>query len=805
MRFLFTLAAIVLGIVVMTSMLIAKETTSKTLDYYEELAAGDADFIVQNNGSAFMEKELEGLKDDINIEKDVSALLKHGFVEINELTKAQSSVRISGVSSFDNGLLALPVIKGDLREEGLVITENAAKLWGKTIGDSVLFSNMGTLGITAIVDDGTMLNSPGTLEQATVQSFRVMVPLKVLQDWSDLDGQLTNYHFNVKENVEQETFLTNIQAKLDDSTLFIQPIVLDDKQNNDVEGLYWVFDIIAVLSVFISAFIALNMIYASVVERRKEFAIMKSLGYTNGQVYRLIIQEIGLLAIVGTAIALPIGVWFGDVFQKLLLSAIANQQVTYTLEIAWPLTIATIVGLLFPFVAAFIPVYQAGKTSVMEAIIDKPLTTNRVRSIGVVRFLLGVTFTGIGMIDHPIALLFLFVGLVFLYPLFMGAIQWAVRPLFHVVFKYPGKQATRSMKQFNNRNANTSAMLAVGVSLALFMSALLISLPTGMEAEIRTMFGGDIHVAKETPWEKSDVKAIQDSENVTDVERFAEVPQITWKTKEGESREFSIMSFANQAEDADMFRIRDETSDPSPLPNLYLGERALAEWGGKIGDTMTLNTPAGKQDFFIKASIESTHYTDYVGFLNEEDVETALSWPYTYNIAITTINEAAQPLVIEEMRETQGDELVSISTASQVAEKSKQALTGMEELIQGLLLLIIILSAIGISNTLFMNILERTREIGMMRAIGFTKAQVRLMIIVEGLFIGFVGLIVGVGYGILIIYLNAQSEKELLDFIIPKDSLFLAIVGGLLFTLLATWLPTITASRVSVKEAISHE
>src|SRR5690625_4813775 len=168
MRFLFTLAAIVLGIVVMTSMLIAKETTSKTLDYYEELSAGDADFFVQSNGGPFSEKELEGLKNHPEMEKDVSALLKHGFVDIDELNKAQSSVRISGVSSFDNGLLALPVIEGDLREEGLVITENAAKLWDKGLGDSVLFSHMGTLEITAIVEDGAMLNSPETLEQATV-------------------------------------------------------------------------------------------------------------------------------------------------------------------------------------------------------------------------------------------------------------------------------------------------------------------------------------------------------------------------------------------------------------------------------------------------------------------------------------------------------------------------------------------------------------------------------------------------------------------------------------------------------------
>lgn len=804
-RFVFTLSAIVLGIIVMTSMLIAKETTSKSLEYYEKLYTGDADFFVQSNNYSFSEEELKQLDHTNEIEKDVAALLKMSSVEIDTLNTAQSSVRISGVSSFDNGLLVLPVKEGDLSKQGLVITENAAKLWNKKIGDLVSFSNMGTLAVTAIVEEGAMLSSPKTLDQANFQSARVMVPLSVLQEWARLKGKITDYRFKIKDGSNPETLLNEMQIKLKSSNLFIQPVVIDDRQNNDVEGLYWIFDIIAILSVFISGFIAFNMIYTSVIERRKEFAIMKSLGYTNGKLYRLILQEIGLLAIIGTLIALPIGVWFGGVIQELLLSAIATQEVTYTLEIKSPLIISAIVGLLFPFMAAFFPVFKAGKTSVMEAIVDRTMTKPRVKGYGLLRLVLGVIFTGVGVIDHPIAFLFLFIGLVFLYPLFMSIIQWALRPLFKFIFKYPGEQAARSMKQFNNRNANTSAMLAIGVSLALFMSAMLISIPDGMGAEIRSMYGGNLHVNKETPWEEADLRAIQEVEEITGAYLFAEIPHTTWQTKDGESRQFSLISFTNHPQNADMFRIIEETDNTSSLINLYLGERALSEWGGEVGDTMTLNTPAGEQEFLVKASIESTHYTGYVGFLNEADMKTALHWPYTYNLAISTESEDSLPIVMDQIWETFGQEIVSVSTASMVAEKSKQALTGMEELLQGLLILIIALSAIGISNTLFMNILERTKEIGMMRAIGFTKTQVRLMIIAEGLFIGLVGVIIGIGYGICIIYLNAQSEKELLSFTIPKDSLFLAISSGLLLTLIAAWLPSMIATRVSVKEAISHE
>lgn len=94
-----------------------------------------------------------------------------------------------------------------------------------------------------------------------------------------------------------------------------------------------------------------------------------------------------------------------------------------------------------------------------------------------------------------------------------------------------------------------------------------------------------------------------------------------------------------------------------------------------------------------------------------------------------------------------------------------------------------------------------------MRALGFTKGQVRFMIIAEGLFIGIAGVVVGTAYGILVIYLNSISAdaQGLLDFAIPWVSLILAIAGGILFTLLASWLPSYTASRISVKEAIQYE
>ncbi|WP_165769027.1 ABC transporter permease [Virgibacillus profundi] len=806
-RFFFTLIALIIGVVVMAGMLIAKQTTSSTLNHYEQLYAGNADYWIQSNGFSFQESELDWLVDREDFDKGNAALLKQGFVELDGVSPAQASVRITGVASFDNGINELPEKEGDVTKEGLIITENAANLWGKEIGDTVIFKDMGSMEVTAIVYEGSMLKSPQTMEKAAFQHSRVMIPLDTLQNWTGMEDEITNYRFATKNHERSDELLTSYQAELSSSDLYIQPVVIDGRQNNDMEGLYWTFNIIAILSVFISGFIVFNMIYASIIERRKEFAVMKSLGYTNGNINRLVLQEIGLLALIGTTLALPIGILFGGFFQEMLMAAIATQNITYDLELTVPLIISAAVGILFPFLAAAFPVYQAGKTPVMEAMVDKAAQQRASKGGNTIRIVAGVICTGIGLIDNNIAFLFLFIGLVLLYPLFMRGIQSMISPLFKWIFNYSGKQAIRSVKQFENRNVNTSAMLAIGVSLALFMSATLESLPDGMESEVRSTYGGDIHVVKESPWQDGDLETVEAMEGIASAYRFADIPNVTWETQNEEEREFSIMSFSGEAEEAEIFLITAEANEATELATLYLGERALAEWGGEVGDVFTMNTPSGKTDFFVKGSVQTSHYTNYVAFVEESTLRTVLNWTGQYNLAITANDEASIPLVYDQVWETYGDELSNVNSASMTVAQSTNALTGMNELMQGLLLLIIVLSAIGISNTLFMNTLERVKEIGTMRAIGFTKGQVRFMIIAEGLIIGLVGVIVGIGYGILVIYLNSQSDQAqaLLSFTVPWTSLILAISGGLLFTFFASWLPSVIASSVPVKEAISYE
>src|SRR5690625_1217974 len=362
-RFFISLLGIILGISFVTSMLIADRTTNDVFDYYEQMYVANADYWVLSDEHTYPEDVVSPVLSSSEVTETLLALDKQAFLELDgDQTVNQRSVRITGVDNQDSSLLKLPVIEGTLDNEGLVIPDTTANLLNKKVGDTIKFTNMGEARISAIVEYMQLLVSPSDWEGAESSSFRMMAPLDLLRDWTGMDSELSYVRFQTNEGGEE--LFQSLQREFQNSHAYIQPVVADDRQSNDIGGLYTFFYLIAGLSMFISGFIVFNMIYTSVMERKKEFAIMKSFGYLQSSIYKLIFIEVTLLAIIGTSIGVPIGIWLGDMFMQTLLGVFEFDMV-YTLNWKIPTLISVIIGLLFPVIFSLFPIYNAGKTSVL--------------------------------------------------------------------------------------------------------------------------------------------------------------------------------------------------------------------------------------------------------------------------------------------------------------------------------------------------------------------------------------------------------------------------------------------------------
>ncbi|MEB2282390.1 ABC transporter permease [Lysinibacillus xylanilyticus] len=803
-RFFISLLGIILGIAFVTSMLIADKTTNDVFDYYEEMYVANADYWVLSDEHTYSEDVVSSVLTSPIVTETMLALDKQAFFELEgDQSLNQRSVRITGVNDQSSSLLKLPVIEGSLDNEGLVIPKAVANLLNKNVGDTIRFTDLGEAKVSAIVEYTQLLASPSNWERAESTSFRIMAPLELLQEWTGMEDKLSYVRFQITE--EGEKLFQSLQEEFRNSNVYVQPVVADDRQSNDIGGLYTFFYLIAGLSMFISGFIVFNMIYTSVMERKKEFAIMKSFGYLQSSVSRLILIEVLLLGLIGTAVGVPMGIWLGDMFMQTLLSVFEFDMV-YTLNWKIPALIAVVVGILFPVVSSLFPIYNAGKTSVLLTL-KMANQTQSSRSLYIVRAVLGVGLLAFVFINHPISYLAILVSIILLFPLLLLGVSRIFKPILKLIFGYSGSLATQTLTKQLNRNANTAAILAVGIAVILLLSAVIESAPEGYENEIRNTYGGDLRVSSEAPWSNQDIEKLLSYDAVVNVDPLTEATPITWVTTDGEKRQFSI--FAVDEEGPTLFESSNKDNlyyELAKEPSVILGERAFDEWGGNIGEYIYINTPSGKQQLEVLDVVKTSNYSGYVAFMDENHLNNKFGWANHFDILLTLNDGYTGEQLRNELWLDFSTHLSKVETVEDEIKSTTSAVTGMNELILIMLVLIIGLASIGTANTLLMNTLERTTEIGTMRALGFTKQQVKKMIIGEGLLIGLSGVIGGIISGVVLLYTTSQSELlgGFISFQLPLGNIILALIAGVSLSLLASWISSTTASKINIISSLKE-
>lgn len=803
-RFFFSLLGIILGISFITSMLIADKTTDDVFNYYEQMYVANADYWVLSDEHTFSEEEVSSVTKSSMVTGTLLALDKQAFLELeNDHSLNQRSVRITGVNDQNSSLLILPVIEGDLDNEGLVISENVANLLEKSVGDTIQFSNMGEAKISAIVEYTQLLASPSNWEKAESNSFRMIAPLHLLREWTGQDHELSYVRFQTNE--EGEKLFTSLQEEFSHSNVYIQPVVADDLQSNDINGLYTFFYLIAGLSMLISGFIVFNMIYTSVMERKKEFAIMKSFGYLQSSISKLILIEVIILAIIGTVIGIPIGIWLGDLFMKTLLGMFEFDMV-YTLHWEIPVVTTIIVGLVFPVVFSLFPIYNAGKTSVlltlkMENQIDAPKRHYTYRAV------LGIGLLSFVFIDHVISYVAILASIILLFPFLLKGISKLFSPVFKMLFGYSGVLAHQNLTQQLNRNAHTSAILAIGIAVILLLSAVIESAPEGYEREIRNTYGGDLRVTSEAPWSNEDQATLQSYESVEHVGSLTEATPITWETTDKEWKQFSVLAVHKEGpslfEAANMETLYNGLQEEQTI---LLGKRAFDEWGGKVGQSIQMNTPAGAKQFKVIDVVDTSHYAGYVAFMDKQHINDTFGWSNSFDMLLTVKNDSSREELRDQLWLDFSNHLSKVQTVEDEITSTTSALTGANDLIIIMLIFIIGLASIGTANTLLMNTLERTTEIGTMRALGLTKQQVRKMIVGEGILIGFSGVLGGILLGLILLYVMSTSKLlgGFISFQLPFSNIVIALIAGLLLSLLAAWISSTSASKIKILSALKE-
>jgi putative ABC transport system permease protein len=579
------------------------------------------------------------------------------------------------------------------------------------------------------------------------------------------------------------------------------------------------------LSFTTAVFIALSVFLMSVGERRRQLSILRAIGATRRQVIGLVCREALAMGVLGTLAGIPLGV-YGGKFLIRSMAAMLQANLPESPDMRWAIGVGAVLGPAICLLAAWYPARRASRVSPLEGI--RPVVTLRphrghrkTTAIG----LLGLVLTSLLGIfaargDIPIwsaivGVVFSLVSLALLLPV---ALPPAVKLIAWPVNKWlgvEGQMSERLVLRHAGRSALTTGVLFIAVAAGVATSNAVFSITDDVRIWYDRTITGDFLLRATMPDMSGQDTASMSEELGEEIAKLPEVQQVDSITllridAEGQeailvARDFSLYK------DPPLDIVNGNLDDV--LPRLRAGEvvvgSVLAERAKlRPGDLLHV-TYGDKSQTFPVAAI-TTEYTFGGAIINiDRTVATKLfdvEGVDSYLIKAHPHQAAALEPALQTIAQEHGLLLQSFGEVLRLIDSMVAGVTGG---LWVLLILGLLVGGLGVVNTLTMSVLEQTRELGMLRAIGMRRWQVMKTVLGQATLVGLIGVL---GGGISGMFLArsiniclASMFGRYVPFSLRPQFVALLLVSGLAIVILSALVPARRAARLNVIQAMRTE
>ena len=574
----------------------------------------------------------------------------------------------------------------------------------------------------------------------------------------------------------------------------------------------------AVIAIVVGAFIIFNTFSILVSQRVRESALLRALGASKKQVTRSVLVEAFLMAVVGATLGLLLGLGLSRLLAGLFRTFgldIAGDVLTLT-----PFTIVAgyVVGILVTMVAAFVPARRAAKVPPVAAMRDDLVVQEKGMGrrlvLGSIAMAVGIALAVAGLVGAPgTDAIWIGAGAVIwvittavLAPVLGHPVLIACRAVFGRLFGTAGRLAGENALRNPRRTGATASALMIGLAVVSAVGVLASSLSATNDATVDDAFKSDFLVQMPTfqgfPAGFGD--RMEDVDGVDLVSRQQGTP-VSVDVDGKPDQTFAI------GVDPGFFEIYDltmiEGTDKITGHQTLLSEGRAEDLKAAPGDTIDVEFPGGKKiPLEVVGVFEDTPTTGGITFplsvLADAGIKRSDS-----TLSITLADGADRAIVKRDLEDVVKDlPILSVQDKEEFKELISGQVNQLLYVIYGLLALAVIIAVIGIVNTLGLSVLERTREIGLLRAVGLSRRKLRTMITLESVAIALLGAVLGMVVGLVIGVVLRQSLKDDLTVLsLPLNSLVIFLVVAVIFGVLAAIIPAIRASRMKVLQAIATE
>ncbi|MEU2615575.1 FtsX-like permease family protein [Micromonospora sp. NPDC007271] len=575
----------------------------------------------------------------------------------------------------------------------------------------------------------------------------------------------------------------------------------------------------AAVALLVGTFLILNTFSIVVAQRTRELALMRAVGASRRQIIGSVVLEaiaVGLIASVfGLAAGIGIGAllaWvFGSLAGGLTLAGIGVPAAAVIGAFA--------VGLVITVLAALLPALRASRIPPIAAMQDvatpdRPLTRITVAgalvtAVGAALLFLGLTRDADGRTLPTIlaGVLFAFIGVALLTPLISRPVVSLLGAIF--AWSVPGKLGRLNSGRNPRRTAITAAALMVGIALVTGVTVILGSAKQSISGLAKDTVQAELVIAgvQSGPRPPSFDPAVLD--------RAAALPGV--QMVDGEYVEMAVVNgertrvgaSSNVAALERMFEAKATAGDISRLgpDQMLFSSDAAKSRGVSVGSTVTVQLSRGDaRTYTVSGIYESSPLISPMLLPPQAARDFAIPQPIQ---GFVQLAPGARVADVQPQLERLLADSPEVSVADRDAFIKQQAgsLDALLKMIQILLALAIVIAVLGIVNTLALSVLERTRELGLLRAIGLRRAETMGMVTVEAVVISVFGALLGVavGSGLGAAVVRALADDGIGDLVLPWGRMAVMLGLAAIVGVAAAILPAIRAARINVLGAIAHE
>lgn len=704
-----------------------------------------------------------------------------------------------------------------------VITNSLAEVTGLEVGDPLRLPTTNGETVLTIVGLLPARAIPGNEE--------VLVTLQQAQAILDIPGKINiiEVNFATLAEARRAEIEGAILNKLGDQ-FQIGSLAANSELLNNIRIGQLIFNLLGVLALLMGGFIIFNTFRTILAERRRDIGLLRALGASRRTIFGLIIGEGLIQGIAGTAVGLGLGYLLGAGLLRLLepmLHQFMNLNLGAPVVTPGLLSGTVGMGVGVTLLAGLLPAMNATRVTPLDALQPSlgAVSLKRMAGFSFWSGLIMILLAIVALLSKKVGLIGLggvlfIMGLILAAPALINPIANLFSGLLTFLFTRDGtaQLAEGNLSRQPTRTAITASTTLIGMAILIMVAGIISSVSIGFERVLRKSLGSDFLLVPPSValWGTNVGAGTDLKEKLRRVDGVEVVSSLRYAPTQVNDVAVSLIGIDAQTYPQVSGMNFIQGDEASAYAELAKGRNAIingvlaAAAGVKVGEAIDLLTPEGTQTYkvvamagdYLNAKI-ATLYISQVNLSNDfgrdEDVfiQINLSPGADPQAVETSLNSILRSY--PQFRLINGKEFVDENLKIFDAAFASMIALG---------IFLAVPSLIAMVNTLAIGVIERTREIGMLRAVGATRRQVHRTILIEALILAGIGTALGVLSGLYLGYLavNIMSVAGFpMEWVFPLSGVLMAIAAGILFGALAAIIPARQAAHLVIIQALRYE